>query len=67
MTDHPEHGLGLQDNTEVLQRISARPAGPAALPVAAVRIIRDEIHDRVKALTASLLNNPGSDKEELDA
>ena len=26
MTDHPEHGLGLQDNTELLQRISARLA-----------------------------------------
>ena len=26
MTDHPEHGLGLQDNTEVLHRISARLA-----------------------------------------
>ena len=26
MTDHPEHGLGLQDNTELLHRISARLA-----------------------------------------
>ena len=26
MTDHPEHGIGLQDNTELLNRISARLA-----------------------------------------
>ena len=26
MTDHPEHGTGLQDNTELLHRISARLA-----------------------------------------
>ncbi|MET1085519.1 MAG: arsenate reductase ArsC, partial [Arthrobacter sp.] len=26
MTDHPDHGTGLQDNTEVLHRISARLA-----------------------------------------
>jgi arsenate reductase len=26
MTDHPDHGLGLQDNTELLHRISARLA-----------------------------------------
>ncbi|HSL37682.1 MAG TPA: arsenate reductase ArsC [Arthrobacter sp.] len=42
-------------------------ADPAGLPVAAVRIIRDEIHDRVKALAASLLNNPHPDKEEANA
>lgn len=30
-------------------------ADPAGLPVAAVRIIRDEIHDRVRVLTKSLL------------
>ncbi len=39
-------------------------ADPAGLPVAAVRIIRDEIHDRVKTLAESLLNNQDSDKEE---
>ncbi|WP_161958187.1 hypothetical protein [Arthrobacter sp. H-02-3] len=53
----------MQDNTEVLQRISARLADPAGLPVAAVRIIRDEIHDRVKALTATLLNNPAQTRK----
>ncbi len=42
-------------------------ADPDGLPVAAVRIIRDEIHDRVKALAASLLNNPHPDKEEANA
>lgn len=42
-------------------------ADPAGLPVAAVRMIRDEIHDRVKALAASLLNNPHPDKEETNA
>ena len=30
MTDHPDHGLGLQDNTELLHRISARLAGKFA-------------------------------------
>jgi len=39
-------------------------ADPAGLPVAAVRIIRDEIHDQVKALAASLLTTPHADKEE---
>ncbi len=42
-------------------------ADPDGLPVAAVRIIRDEIHDRVKALAASLLNDPHPDKEEANA
>jgi len=42
-------------------------ADPAGLPVAAVRIIRDEIHDRVRTLAASLLNNPSADKEESNA
>ena len=42
-------------------------ADPAGLPVAAVRIIRDEIHDRVKALAASLLHDPSSEKEESHA
>ena len=42
-------------------------ADPAGLPVAAVRIIRDEIHDRVRTLAASLLNNPSTDKEESNA
>ena len=40
---------------------------PAGQAVEAVRIIRDEIHDRVKALAASLLNNPTPDKEEANA
>ena len=40
---------------------------PAGLPIAAVRIVRDEIHDRVKALAASLLNKPDSNKEESNA
>jgi arsenate reductase len=42
-------------------------ADPAGLPVAAVRIIRDELHDRVKALAASLLSNTDADKEESNA
>ena len=42
-------------------------ADPAGLPVAAVRNIRDEIHDRVTALAASLLHNPDSYKEESNA
>jgi arsenate reductase (thioredoxin) len=116
MTDHPEHGTGLQDNTELLHpavvaamsemgldltRDDPKPltddvvrasdvvitmgcgdscpiypgkryedwelADPAGLPVAAVRIIRDEIHDRIKALAASLLHDPSSEEEESNA
>ena len=39
-------------------------ADPAGLPVAAVRIIRDELHDRIKTLTASLLTQPASTHQE---
>ena len=125
MTDNPEHGTGLQDNSELLHRLTAhlpaaelnpavvaamselgldltrdypKPltddvvrasdvvitmgcgdscpiypgkryedwelADPAGLPAADVRNIRDEIHDRVKALAASLLHNPDLHREE---
>jgi arsenate reductase len=40
---------------------------PAGQPLETVRDIRDEIHDRVRTLAASLLNKPDSEKEESNA
>ena len=41
MTDHPEYGLGLQDNTELLHRISARLADRFSGVFAAETVERD--------------------------